>query len=595
MSAPLSRTGSGFGEYVPGPEELPSCFEVLVGGEFGGKARGLIYPALMLERGLRLAGEHTDRVRIPPSALLGTDLFDEVVALNGLGDLVRRGPAEGREREVSDAFACARFPEGAREALRGWLARAPGPVAARSSSLQEDNRMYSFSGIYRTRFVSNTGSPEERLEALERAILVVLGSTFLPRAYAYRERHGIPGGEEKMAVLLQHLVGKRRGGLFHPLIGGVGFSRNMYPWTDRISVEDGVVRLVYGLGTRSVDREYARVFVPSMPRLRPEGFSVESIEQYAQERFDAIALDGTHFRRGIPLREAIPVEGNDLHLVCSLVREGEFLRAPRFPLGPDDRFVVTFDEIIAGRTSFPLVPIIRALFESLSMALGTPVDIEFAVAAGEEEEGGTPRDFYLLQVRPLGVRPSNRPVHLTPGAGEVFLRSRRVMGNGEIGGIRHAVLVLADEYRSARPDRVVREIRRLNRELGEARWLLVGPGRWGSTNPGLGVPVGYEAVSGAAGIVEVAAGSMSPEVSYGTHFFGDLLSSGTFYLAVVPKEGDLVDEALLLRHATEPRDAVRLVRFPRPVTLQVDGAGRRGIAFLAPGGAHDAAAGDARG
>jgi len=585
-----SHTGSGFGEFVPEPDALPSSFELLVPGEFGGKARGLMYPALMLDRGLRIAGEHTDRVRIPPSALLGTDLFDAVVERNDLAPLIGEEAPGGGERAVYDAFLAASLPGEVRERLREYLSRTTVPLAVRSSSLQEDNFMYSFSGIYRTRFVSNTGTPAERLAALEHAIRVVLGSTFLPRARVYRRRHGLGDGDEKMAVLVQHLVGRRRGGFFFPLVGGVGFSHNMYPWTDRISVEDGVVRLVYGLGTRAVDRDYARVFVPSHPRLRPEGFSVEAIEQYAQERFDAIVLDGTHFRRGIPLREIVPVEGNDLHLAASLVREGEFLRAPRLPLRPDERFVVTFDEMIAGRTSFPLVPVVRALFDSLSMALGTPVDIEFAATATEEEQGGVPEHLHLLQVRPLGVRASNRPVAVDPGGGRVFLRSSRVMGNGVVRGIRRAILVLAEEYDAGRPDRAVREIRRLDRELEGEPYLLVGPGRWGSTNPAMGVPVGYEIVSGAVAIVEVAAGSMAPEVSYGTHFFGDLLSSGVHYLTVVPDgggggaPGDLLDAEWLLAHASEPRGGVRLVEFPSPATLQVDGIGRRGIAFVTPGG-----------
>jgi len=580
VSGRLSRSGTGLGDFAPGPSDLPPPFEVLVPGEFGGKARGLIHTGMMLRDGRPLAGEHTALLRIPPSALLSTDLFDEVVAAAGLGDLLRRGPPEGDEKAVYDAFLRARLPKRAREVLREWLGRNRVPLAVRSSSLQEDNRLYSFSGIYRTHFVANAGPLDRRLAAVERAILVVLGSTFLPRAYAYRARHGIRPDDEKMAVLLQHVVGRRRGDLFHPLLAGVGFSRNMYPWTDRISVEDGVVRLVYGLGTRAVDRDYARVFVPSRPRLRPEGFSVDAIEQYAQTRFDAVAFDGTDFRSGIPVSAAVPREGNDLHVVSSLVREGEFLRAPRFPLGPDDRFVVTFDEMIAGRTAFPLVPVVRALFGSLSEALGTPVDVEFAASAGPGEEDGVPRLFHVLQVRPLGVRAANRSVAVDPGRHRVLLRARRVMGNGERTGIRRAVLVLADEYRRTRPDRAVREILRLNRALEGVPYLLVGPGRWGSSNPALGVPVGYESVAGCAAIVEVAAGSMAPEFSYGTHFFGELLSSELFYLAVVPAEGDFLDEEEFLRHAGPARDGVRLVEFPEPVTLQVDGAGRRGVAFV---------------
>ena len=260
------------------------------------------------------------------------------------------------------------------------------------------------------------------------------------------------------------------------------------------------------------------------------------------------------------------------------MREGDFLRTPRWPLTVDDRFVLTFDEIIAGRTSLPLVPILRSLFESLSAALGTAVDLEFA-CPGVAEEGGAAPTLAILQVRPLGVREQNRLVRVDPGSGRVVLRSHRVMGNGEIEGIRHAVLVLEEDYRRARPEASVLEIRRLDRALEGRPYLLIGPGRWGTTNPALGVPAVYEAICGCAALVEVAEGAMAPEVSYGTHFFGDLLSSGTFYMALLPREGDVFDRGFLLRHASAPANGVRLVEFPDPLTLQVDGQSREGVAF----------------
>jgi hypothetical protein len=559
---------------------VPPPFEVLCEGSFGGKAAGLLQVAARVRDGAELAGPHSALVSIPPSALLGTDLFDAVVEENGLGGLIRSGPEEGNERQVYDAFLAARLPDWTRARFLDWLSRTKVPLAVRSSSIQEDNPLYSFSGIYRTHFVTNTGSLDRRLAAFEHAVKVVLGSTFLPRAYAYRGRHGIRPDDERMAILVQHVAGKRRGDLFFPLIAGVGFSRNMYPWTDRMAVEDGVVRLVYGLGTRAVGREFARVFVPTQPTLRPEGFSVEAIEQFAQERFDALDLARGTFRQAIPVREMLPVEGNDLELVSSLVREGEFLRAPRFPLVPDDRFVLTFDEIIGGRTALPLVPILRSLFGTLSAALGSPVDIEFACtsAALDPEAGG--RGFTLLQVRPLGVREANRVVRIDAGDARVVMRSRRIMGNGEVRGIRHVILVLAEEYLRSRPQATVEEIRRLNRSLEGKPFLLVGPGRWGTTNASLGVPAVYESISGAAAIVEVAAGTMTPEVSYGTHFFGDLLSTGIHYLALVPKDGDVFDREFLVKHSSKPVHGVRLVELDTPLALQVDGHSREAVLFV---------------
>ncbi len=567
-----------FAAFDPAEVPLPPGFEVLHPGRFGGKARGLLYAAHLLQRGEPLAGEHTHRLRLPPSALLGTDLFETVAGRPGVAEAV----ADGSSAEAHAAVLREPLPPAVRAVLLDWLSRVREPLAVRSSSLMEDDPRHSFSGVYETRFVANAGDDERRLAELEEAVRHVLASTFLADAEAYRRRRGIPRARERMAILLQHLVGRRRGGMFYPLVGGVAFSRNMYPWTDRVSVEDGVARVCYGLGTSAVDRGHARVFVPARPRLRPEGFDVEAIEEYAQDAADVLDLDAGMYRRGVPLRDLLDVPDNGLHHVASLVREGEVLKTPRFPLVRDDRFVVTFDEILAGRTSLPLAPVLRALLASLTERLECPVDVEFAVPAFLPD--GEPPPVHLLQVRPLGVREAHRRVDVDPGGHDLLFGSTRVMGNGERRDLRHAIVVLARDYVDCRPDRVVREVRRLDRALDGAPYLLVGPGRWGSSNPALGVPAGYDAIAGAAVIVEVAAGPMAPEVSYGTHFFGDLLASGTFYLAVLPDRGDTLDEALLLRHGGAARHGVRLVTFPRPVVVQVDGAGRRAVVFLPAGG-----------
>jgi hypothetical protein len=562
-----------FIEFDPPLDDLPPEFELLWPGAVGGKTRGLLFAAVRLAAGAALAGEHTHRLKIPPSAIVGTDLFDLVIEENGLMEAMEEEDGEA----TYAAFLQARFPDPVVEIFRGYLERNVTPLAIRSSSLHEDNSLYSFSGIHRTHFVANSGDLERRLRSFLDAVRVVLGSTFLERAAAYRRDHGLSWRDEKMGLLVQHLVGHRRGDFWYPLVGGVGFSRNMYPWSPRLRAEDGVVRLVYGLGTRAVDRDFARVFVPTFPRLRPEGFAVEAIEQYAQERFDAVDLESGRFRRGLHLRDIVSVEHNDLHMVASLIREGEFLQPARFPLEVHDRFVVTFDEVISGRTQMPLVSLVRNLFEHLEGELCSPVDIEFAVTA--MDGSGTPSEFHLLQVRPLGVRPAHRPVQIEVGDGRVLLRSTRVMGNNEIRGIRHLVLVSASEYRRTTHSATVREIDRLNRELFGTPYLLVGPGRWGSTNPTLGVPTPYNSISGAVAIIEVAAGEMCPEVSYGTHFFGDLQSKGTIYLGVLPDDGDIYDEEFLLGHSVSSRDAVHLVELPEPMVVQVDGRSREGVVW----------------
>lgn len=564
------------GKDDPGTDVLPPDFEVLCGGKAGGKVQGLAWVARLRSAGVALAGDHDERLRIPPPAVLGADLFHRVLDEAGIHPRLRSAPTE----ELHDAVIRQALPGDVRERLRDYLAQRRRPLAVRSSSLLEDDHRHAFSGIHRTRFIANVGDDDERLASLEEAIRIVLASAFLPRAEAYRKRHGLLRVDEAMAVLLQPVVGVERGRWFHPLLAGVGFSRNMYPWSDRLRVEDGVVRLCYGLGTRAVDRGFARVFVPSHPRLRPEGFTVPAIERYAQESVDLLDMEGRRFVQGVQARDLLDAKGNDLHLVASLVREGEVLKSPLFPLDRDARFVLTFDEVIAGRHGLPLVPILRSLFASLERSMGGPVDIEFAVPHLDPDGDDGPPAIHLLQVRPLGVREAHRTVTVDPGDGHVVLASRRVMGNGERSDLRRLVVVLAEEYLDARPSRTVAEIRRLNAALDGEPWMLVGPGRWGSSHPRLGVPVRYDALSGAVAIVEVSAGEMCPEVSYGTHFFGDLLSTGTFYMAVCPEEGDVFDADFLRARSAPPVDGVRLVTLPEPLVLQVDGRSARGAAFL---------------
>jgi hypothetical protein len=455
----------------PAEAVYPGGIHHVIPGQIGGKARGLMYAARMQACEVRLAGGHSALVRIPESYLVGTDLFDAFLEAGEVADAVRTGDYEA----IRLSFLRAEVPPRYRAPLDSLAERLSCPLAVRSSSLLEDSPEHSFAGLYLTLFLAGNGTVAERRSALEDAMKRVLASVYNPDAEAYRRKHGLHVAAEKMALLVQPVVGRRRGNLFYPLVSGVAFSKNFYPWTDRLLGKEGVVRVVFGLGTRAVGRNYARVFSLSDPRLRPEGPAIRDILKYSQEVFDAIDLDaGATVSR--PACEALSEPDNELHKISSVLRDEGYLVESHTRLGPESRFVLSFDPLILSDRYFPFTGVIRSLLERLEGESGMPVDIEFALELG----GDAGRTLELLQFRAMGNRPEHRRVSLAPvDANRLLVDSRRALGNGVLEGIRDIVFVPPEEYRRERADQVRREISELNRELAGRRYILIGPGGWG--------------------------------------------------------------------------------------------------------------------
>ncbi|MDK2784139.1 MAG: hypothetical protein PWQ41_641 [Bacillota bacterium] len=494
-------------------------------GKIGGKARGLLFAREVLARS---RDPLLARVAIPESYFVTTSVFDDFVADNQLQTLAE----SGREfPEIEAAFLRATLPSWFREQLTTLLRELDCPLAVRSSSLLEDNLKYSFAGKYLTTFVSPSGDLESRLLALEQAIKRVLASVYSPSAVEYRRKHGLRG--DKMAVLIQPLVGKERGGYFYPETAGVGFSKNYRRWTERIKKEDGVVRLVFGLGTRCVGREYARTFSLTNLSLRPEGHNPREIAKYSQERFDSVDLATGEVRvfninHRLSVLDYHPGFNQYAQLYLAGTNEirdlGSFVPA----LGPGDKIVFTFQNF--PRFHPELFNITRALFAVLEEEMGVPVDIEFTY---EPED----KVFTLVQVRPLSSYEEYRSVHIPDNLPpeSILLKGDRMLTNGTLLGVRH--LVYVDPYiyqETADKHAVAREVGRVNRRLEGERYILVGPGRWGSTSPELGVPVNYSEISNCGLLVElgIRQANFVPELSYGTHFFADLEVDGILYLPV---------------------------------------------------------------
>jgi hypothetical protein len=437
---------------------------------------------------------------------------------------------------------------------------------------------YSFAGIYLTLFIPNLGSPDLRLDQFEAAVKRVFASTYNPNAHAYRRTHGLRGRDEKMSVLVQRLVGKRYGELFYPPMAGVAFSYNYFPWSTRISAEDGLVRLVFGLGTRAVGRHYARVFSPTQPLLRPEGSVVDEIVRYSQDYFDAVDLD-TGMLVSPNVNEAVSVN-QELPKLCSVLVDDMLYEPSPLGLRPGDRPVVTFRSILRSDQYMPLVPLIRDLLKELEVRFGLAVDVEFA--CNFEEDEGRRANFYLLQCRPLGVRSSHQRVRLPKLADRtVVFSGGRCMGNGQREDIRHLIYVSPTIWSALPAHEVARNVGRLCHSLEGAPFILAGPGRWGTNNPELGIPVTYGEIAGSAVLVEIAAGRSTPELSYGTHFFGDLVAQDTYYMPVFPDMGDRFNEAWLEAQPNSGPDRfVKLVSLERGFVVTFDGHTREAAVYL---------------
>ncbi len=575
------------GTYRFDPEALPGGMRMIGQGEPGGKARGLLFVMNAVRHGARLT-QYQARLRFPDSTVVTTEVFTAFMDQNRLHRTVRAG-CDGTITlaELGDRILAARFPPEWAEKLVPLLERETRPLVVRSSSVMEDDPDHSFAGIYLSDFLPNRGSLDLRLRQLIASIQRVYASTFAPNARAYRKRHGLDWRRERMAILIQNMIGSPYPhDLYYPLVGGVAFSRNYYPWTSRLAPEDGVVRLVVGTGTRAVGREYARVFSPKLPGLRPEGFDAATIIRYSQETVDVLDMNAGRLSQ----RKLNELDNPLLATICTRVdRHGE-LREPLaiVPNGASsDRLLASFTRLIETDAIMPLTPMIRELLRSLGELLELPIDIEFALdfSGPGTSAAGSPL-FYLLQVRPLGSRPEHRRIHLPQlDEDDRVLECHEVLGNGRIDGIRHLVLVSPQTYRWDRGYDIARSVGRINDRLTERNepYVLIGPGRWASSNPQLGVPAQYNEIAGAAVLVEMSTADFAPELSYGTHFYADMVGSGVLYLPFRQEAGDRLHRDLLDDQEVVYRDDyVVHYAFRQPLSVYVDGVRQRGVIAVHP-------------
>jgi pyruvate,water dikinase len=550
-------------------------------GRLGGKCAGLFLAKKIIKRS-KDSNDLLREVKVPKSWYITSDVLLTFLRYNNLDEVVEQKYKDINQVRIEyphviQSFKNGRFPPEVVQGLSMVLDEFEGkPLIIRSSSLLEDSLGAAFSGKYKSLFLANQGGKQERLEALMDAIAEVYASTFGPDPIEYRAERGLLDFSEEMGIMIQEVIGKRVGIYFLPALSGVAFSRNEFRWSPRIKREDGLVRLVPGLGTRAVDRvsdDYPILIAPAQPGLRAN-VTVDEIVYYSPRYVDVINLETNMFET-VKVKDLLKMCGDEYQLIEQIVSvyDGQHLRKPigiQIDFANDD-LVVTFDGLI-GET--PFIHQVHGMLDLLEHKLGTPVDIEFA------HDG---EDFYLLQCRPQSYSGDSAPAPIPKDIPKekILFTANRYISNGKVPDITHIVYVDPQKYGelSERSELVAvgRAVGKLNKLLPKRQFILMGPGRWGSRGDiKLGVSVSYSDISNTAALIEIARkkGNYMPDLSFGTHFFQDLVEGQIRYVPLYPDdEGIVFNETFLLGAPNllsdvlpdfaSLTDVVRLIDLPR--------------------------------
>ena len=528
-------------------DELLSIRDRLIGsGQIGGKAAGMLLARRIL---LEESGEidYSKLLESHDSFYIGSDVFFTFLVNNNLFRTrfqLSRSSHISREEfeEIEQRFVAGSFPPEIIEQFSDMLDYfGQAPIIVRSSSLLEDSLGNAFAGKYRSEFCANQGSPERRLEAFLRAVKLVYASALNPDALSYRKARGLEDSDEQMAILVQRVSGMPYKKYFFPSLAGVAFSRNLYAWTDRIDPGKGLIRLVFGLGTRAVNRvgnDYPRMIAVSQPNLRPE--TGVRIAKYSQWDIDLLDLEENELVTRSVTDVLADRDYPNLHLLVSLLADGYLMDPFTSRMdGTSKKLVLTFNNLMA-RTNF--VKIMDDMLSRLERVYGHPIDTEFT---GAVDANGDVR-INLLQCRPMRTPGSCDTLEFPDAVppARILFKSNRIINGGIIPPVRYIVYIDPQSYASIESVDIKKSVGRMVGLLNEhplllqGRMILMGPGRWGSSNIDLGVNASYADINHTSVLVEIAreeAGQV-PEVSYGTHFFLDLVEAQIIYMPVYPND-----------------------------------------------------------
>ncbi len=549
-------------------------------GSIGGKASGLIFVKDLLASHLGEFSNTPDiRINVPTLAVIATGFFDEFLKLNRLAELKLD---EMTDERIGHAFQKADLPVELLGDLRALSQQVKTPLAIRSSSLLEDKLGRPFAGVYATKMIPNNQfDADSRFRKLVEAIKCVYASTFFREAREYIQTTGNDPREEKMAVIIQEIVGLRHGDRFYPDISGVARSFNYYP-TGPALPEQGVASLALGLGKTIVDGGVSWTYSPAHPRIPPPFGSIDEVMEGTQSTFWAVnmgkppAYDPVSETEYLVSATLADAESDEVlrYLASTFDPERDRLVPGTFASGPR---VVNFAPVLVLE-QLPLNYVVRALLRAAEKSVGEKVEIEFAITIQPHREGIPTVRVGFLQVRPIVVSQevvsvSEEDLH-DPSA---IVASNSVLGNGTSDDIVDIVYVRPDTFSAENTRVIAQEIGEQNKELREQKrpYLLIGFGRWGSTHPSLGIPVDWSQISGARSIVESTLPNMNVDFSQGSHFFHNLSSFEATYF-MLRYDGDFrIDWEWLAKQALiRETGYIRHVRCDHPLLIRVDG--RRG-------------------
>jgi hypothetical protein len=573
-------------------------------GRLGGKAAGMILALKIL---LPILQKHDpdleELIRVPDTWYLNSGVFSEFLDRNNLYlfhtyKYKDREEIEKEFQHIEEKFRYASFAPEVVEDFRKILEEiGEHPIIVRSSSLLEDSFGLAFSGKYLSVFLANQGDLETRLDNFIRGLKRVFVSVFGPDPILYRLDHGLLDYDERMAMIVQKVIGRRFGDYFFPFASGVLFSRNVYAWNPKIKKEEGLGRLVLGLGTRAVDRvgsDYPRMIPLSHPLLRPE-VTAAQIKKYSQKQVDVINLKTNGFETVDFRTLSATLDHPDFFYAVSIDKDGH-MAAPLFK-GYDASQgdpCVTFENFL---TKTPFVGLAKKILSKVEAAYGRPVDMEFAWDEGK---------FFILQCRSLSTRKELERVTVpedVPREKTLFLTNAGLTSS-IVENLEYIVYVNPRTYdvlgTFEEKMEIAQVVNQLNKHLGGKRFALMGPGRWGSNDINLGVKVTYASINKAKLLMEIAFAreGYRPEVSYGTHFFQDLVEADITIVPLFPDDpGAILNETFLLEspnllaeivpEAKKQEEIVRVIHVPSAspgqyLHVYLDMTAPKGIGFLGP-------------
>jgi len=560
--------------------DVKDSFTRIGDGALGGKASGLLLVRNRILSKLDPADFPYIEITVPTATVLTTEVFDSFIERNHLEDIADSDLPDDR---IAHAFQQAELPAEHVGDLRGLISNVHTPLAVRSSSLLEDDLAHPFAGVYGTKMIPNNEVEEDaRFWRLDEAVKFVYATTYFAEAKAYLASIGRPPVDEKMSVVIQEVVGQRAGDRFYPCVSGVARSHNYYP-TGHAKASDGVVTLALGLGKTIVDGGLSWSFSPAFPKAPPPFNDVGDLLKNTQTNFWAVHMGEPPAHD--PIRETeylvqpglaeAEADGALRYLVSTYDPDSDRLNPGLDARGPR---ALTFAPLLGSRL-LPFNDVLKRLLEVSERALGGAVEIEFAINLDRRD--ALPARVGFLQVRPMMVGGERVEVSREDlAADDIVLASESVLGNGERSDIEDVVFVRPEAFVPAETPAIAKELEGINRILVNdgRRYLLIGFGRWGTSDPWLGIPIAWGQISGARVIVEATLPDVQPDLSQGSHFFHNLLSFHVLYLSVEHHGPYHIDWDWLDRQpVVQTTDHVTHVRLPQPLDIRVDGTTGRGV------------------